>query len=89
MNTEITVPYWFDVWYRNVDVAGFESNRQKVAIKKISDQGWGHSFLDNISPSQHPDVLPVGLDQLDLQKYVDQNKIVLIEAIIHGYEIEE
>ena len=36
MDTEITVPYWFDVWYRNVDVAVFESNHQKVAIKKIS-----------------------------------------------------
>lgn len=88
MNTEITVPYWFDVWYRNIDAEGF-GERNNIAIKKITNQGWGSTFTQKLWDNQRPDVLPVGLDTLELQEYVGKHRLELIEAVIHGYVVED
>lgn len=81
------VPYWFDVWYRNIDTNGLQASRKEVAIKKIADNCWGTFFYEPISPSVRPDVLPVSVDRLKCADYVAEHRIKLIKAIIKGYKV--
>ncbi|MCI1700009.1 hypothetical protein [Liquorilactobacillus nagelii] len=83
----IKVPYWFDVWYRNIDTHGLRASKKEVAIKKIANSSWGTFFYEPISLSLEPDVLPVNVDRLKCCDYVVKHRIKLIKAIIEGYEV--